>query len=333
MKRYALLTVTAVLALNMFGSGQSVRGRQNSGSGTPSQSTRTVAPSRSTAPAASSGSAAQRPGNSSGSAAQRPGNSNPPSSGNAAQRPGNSNPPSSGNAAQRPGNSNPPSSGSATQRPGNSNPPSSGNAAQRPGTPNTRPVAPPPAPSRPTPPPPQRPQGYNPGYHYVPPRPYTPPHYTYYRPTPPPSWRPTINTPTFGSFLGLTLGAVLSNSINYLFNNGYHVSGYTSDRVYLNNVNFCNMTWPDVTMYYNNGYLQGTLFSNYSVSYDPSRYNYAYSYLTGLYGYPVSNQNLSQGGMSSTWWGRDNTYITLSFYPEYIAGYGVRYFTTISMGR
>lgn len=214
----------------------------------------------------------------------------------------------------------------ATTRPGS--PSNSGNmgASQRPGTPNVRPSQP-----APPPPAPPRPNGYHPNYSYRPPMPHTPPNYMYYRPTPPPSWRPVGPVPNFNSILGIALGTFFSNSINALFNSGYNVTGYTNNQVYLSNVNYCNVTWPNVTMYYRNGYLQGSLFSASSISYDPSRYNYVYSYLTSRYGLPVSSQNLSGGGMSCTWWGNGNSYLTLSFYPEYING-ATRFFTTLSTG-
>lgn len=159
-----------------------------------------------------------------------------------------------------------------------------------------------------------------------------PPSYSYYRPTPPPSWRPTYRTPSFGTILGLTLGTLFANSINSLFNSGYNVAGYTNNEVYLNNVNFCNVNWPNATLYYNNGYLAGSVFAYSTISYDPTRYNYVFNNLCAQYGAPVSNQTLNNGGMSSTWWGTGNSYVTLSFYPEFVSGLGTRYFTTVSMG-
>lgn len=199
-----------------------------------------------------------------------------------------------------------------------------GTASQRPGTPNTRPTMPqqPARPTTPVPPPPPQ---------YKPSMPHTPPNYNYYRPTPRPSWRPPAGAFSFNRILGLTLGSLLSNSINSLFNSGYNVTGYTNNNVYLRDVNYCNVTWPEATLYYNNGYLQGSVFSASSYAYDPTRYNYVYNYLTTHYGMPVSSQNLSAGGMSCTWWGGSNTYLTLSFYPETTYG-GIRYFTTLSTG-
>lgn len=276
-------------------------------------STATVKPSTSVRPSTST----VKPSATTPSSTQRPG-AQPGANGNAStQRPG-AQPGANGNAS--------------TQRPGSNNA-----ATQRPGTPNTKPnVAPPAAnrpntsPNRPVPPPP--PGGYRPNYSYRPPMPHTPPTFHYYRPTPPPNWRPVLTTPNFNTILGVTLGTLLSNSVNALFNSGYHVSGYTNNAVYLRNVPYCDVDWPEATMYYKNGYLEGSVFSASTNYYDPTRYNYVYSNLTARYGFPVASQNLSGGGMSSTWWGVGNSYITLSFYPEYISGVGTRYFTTLSTG-
>ena len=132
--------------------------------------------------------------------------------------------------------------------------------------------------------------------------------------------------------MGLTLGAVFSNAINSLINSGYNVVGYVDNEVYLTNVSYCNVSWPNATMYYDKGYLYGSLFSSSTYSYDMSRYNYVYSYLTSRYGSPVSSQNISGGGVSCTWWGSGDTYLTLSYFPEYVNG-NLRYFTTLSTGR
>lgn len=228
--------------------------------------------------------------------------------------------PGASSTTTRPGGS------TTTNRPGNTSPtqPSAPSASQRPGTPNQRPVSNPPSVPTTNPiKPPTRP--------VVPSRPNTPPNFNYYRPTPPPTWRPSASVPHFNSILGVALGTFLSNSINSFYTNGYNVTGYNSNQVFLSNVNIFNVIWPEATMFYTNGYLSGSLFSYASYTYDPSRYNYVYNKITSQYGLPVSTQNLSNGGMSCTWWGYNN-YITLSFFPEYIPGYGQRYFTTLSMG-
>ena len=325
MKKLYTLPLVFLLGLTMVGTQAQTqtRGRQNSGNRPATTQSRSGASSNSAA-RPSTGNGAARP--STGNSAARP-------SGNTAspQRPGTSN----NGSTNRP-STPPPSAGQqASPRPGTPN------VSNRPSTPppaNNRPSTPPPATNRPsTPPPPAhttppRPTSYRPGYSYRPPMPYTPPSYTYYRPTPPPTWRPVYGTPRFGTILGLTLGAVISNSVNSLINSGYAVMGYNNNEIYLNNVNYCNVNWPNATMFYTGGYLKGSLFSSSTMTYDQSRYNYLYNYLTGLYGLPVATQSLSGGGYSCSWWGYDNTYMTLSFYPEYIPGVGTRYFTTIATG-
>lgn len=305
MKKVFTLVGVLMLGLTMTFATAQTRGRQNTGNNkTPAVSTNNQATSRPSTPNSRPAGNTGAPGNV-GNASQRPSTPNPPSN------PGNNN-----NFQGNPG---------ANNRPGG-NPPG-GNPPGGPGY--NRPNTPPPPPSGPQPP---RPSGYVPGYSYRPPMTYTPPSYYYYRPTPPPNWRPSYGAPTFGNILGLTLGAILSNSVNSLITGGYHVSGYNNNEVYLNNVNYCNVNWPNVTMYYNNGRLRGSLFSSSSISYDVSRYNYLYSYLTSMYGMPISSQNLNGGGMACTWWGYSDTYLTLSFYPEYVYGLGNRYFTTLSTG-
>ena len=303
MKKKTLLAAVYIMSLVLVCPAASARGRQTAGN-----TTVTATPSRSTS---TSGASARPAGGQSG-AASRP-----------ATPGGNMN---QGGATQRPGSSANP--GGATQRPGTPN-----TRPQQPATPpqNNRPT-PPPQYNRPTPPPPARPNGFMPGYSYRPPMPHTPPGYTYVRPTPPPGWRPSVGAPNFNTILGVALGTMLSNTVNTWYNYGYHVAGYTDNAVYLNNVNYCNVNWPNATMYYKFGCLTGSLFSSSSLSYDMSRYNYVYSMLMSQYGAPVSIQTLSGGGTSATWWGYNNTYITLSFYPEYVAGLGMRYFTTLSTG-
>ena len=315
MKTNGILYALCIAMLAALPATSQTRGRQNSGTTTQSSATKntpTATPSQSMRPAGNQ--ATQRPGTPTGST-----------------------------SATRPGT---PSGSTSTQRPGTPAPtPNTGGASQRPGTPNVRPSNPqPPKPANPIPPKPANPAppkpapvpppptGYHPGYNYRPPMPHTPHNYNYYRPTPPPSWRPLPGAPSFNTILGLTLGSLFSNSINYLFSQGYNVTGYTSNQVYLNNVMAYGINWPNATMYYSNGFLTGSLFSTSSVTYDMSTYNFVYSSLMAHYGMPISTQVLSGGGLSATWWGAANTYITLSFYPQ-VSSYGqVRYFTTLSTG-
>ena len=185
--------------------------------------------------------------------------------------------------------------------------------------------------TRPTPPPPPRHDRYS--YHNTPPyRPYMPYNRPWRRPTPPPSWRPYYGCPTFNSILGITLGTALNLSLDYLFNSGYSILGYGNNQVYLSNVPIYNYTWPSATLYYGSGGgLQGSEFVYSSPGYDISRYNALYSQLVRRYGSPVSVQD-TYGGVTATWWGYNNGYITLSFFNDTANNGTSRYYTTLSIG-
>ncbi|MDE7141528.1 MAG: hypothetical protein K2O33_01360, partial [Muribaculaceae bacterium] len=129
-----------------------------------------------------------------------------------------------------------------------------------------RPPQQPPRPGRPSygnvPPRPGRPSG-------LPPRPAAPgyrhpvPFFgQWHRPVPPPRWHYTAGAgPVFSTILGVAIGATLASSLNSLAANGYTVSNYGSDVVYLSNVPQMNLMWPDAAMYYNNGLLCGSQFT------------------------------------------------------------------------
>lgn len=122
----------------------------------------------------------------------------------------------------------------------------------------------------------------------------------------------------------------LNNTINYLSNSGYAVDGYGADEVYLRNVDQYGYFWPDATMYYNNGGFIGSRFYYSTLAYNMNRYRDVFSYLTSLYGAPVSTTSSSQGS-TATWWGSGNQYITLEYGPM-LTDSGQRYFTTLSIG-
>ena len=269
-----------------------------------------------------------RPSNPGGSnRPSTPGNNNRPSNpGNngGSHRPGNGN---------RPGNTNPP-----MNRPGNGNHNCPGNNGHYPG--NNRPGHPdyghrppqhPPRPGRPDyghrPPRPGRPHG-------LPPRPMGPgyrhpvPFFGHWhRPVPPPRWHYTAGVgPVFSTILGVAIGATIASSLNSLAANGYTVSNYGSDVVYLSNVPQMNLMWPDAAMYYNNGLLCGSQFTYPTSYYDMSRYNTLYNRFVQLYGAPVSTGN-SGGIVSATWFGGDNRFVTI----EFNGSYG-NYYTTLSYG-
>lgn len=291
---------------------------------------------RQSAPSAQRGNGSSRGGSSRGPGASngnRPGNN-----GNRPSNPGNNNRPSNpggnggshrpGNNGNRPGNTNPP-----MNRPGNGNHNRPGNNGHHPGNnrPGQRPPQHPPRPGRPDygyrPPRPGRPHG-------LPPRPMAPgyrhpvPFFGHWhRPVPPPRWHYTAGVgPVFSTILGVAIGATIASSLNSLAANGYTVSNYGSDVVYLSNVPQMNLMWPDAAMYYNNGLLCGSQFTYPTSYYDMSRYNTLYSRFVQLYGAPVSTGN-SGGIVSATWFGGANRFVTI----EFNGSYG-NYYTTLSFG-
>lgn len=301
---------------------------------------------RQTTPSAQRGNGSNRGGSSRGPGASngnRPGNNgngNRPSNPGANHRPGTGNRPSNpgGNGGSnrpgngnhnRPGNTNPP-----MNRPGNGNHNRPGNNGHYPGNnrPGQRPPQHPPRPGRPD-------------YGYRPPRPGRPPHGLpprpmgpgyrhpvpffghWHRPVPPPRWHYTAGVgPVFSTILGVAIGATIASSLNSLVANGYTVSNYGSDVVYLSNVPQMNLMWPDAAMYYNNGLLCGSQFTYPTSYYDMSRYNTLYNRFVQLYGAPVSTGN-SGGIVSATWFGGDNRFVTI----EFNGSYG-NYYTTLSYG-
>ncbi|MDE6396778.1 MAG: hypothetical protein K2K84_05865, partial [Muribaculaceae bacterium] len=152
-------------------------------------------------------------------------------------------------------------------------------------------------------------------------------------PTPPPSWRPIGPVPSFNAILGIAFGTALNYTLNSLINNGYSVSGYGPSEIYLTNVSQFNYNWPDATLYFNNGNLVGSSFAYATAGYNMNRYNRLFSTFMNMYGNPVNLQNLSNGGVQATWWGYNNNYVTLSYYPDYLPTGPMRYYTTVTLGR
>lgn len=279
-----------------------------------------------------------RPSSGGNSGSHNQGQSRPSNNGSSS-RPGNS------NSGHRPGGTSPSRPGdnnSGSHRPGNSHrpghnngshrPPSGGNNGHKPGgshtgthRPGTHPVKPG-RPSRPTPPPrpsrPHRPVYFGSGHHNH----HVPFFGNYRRPAPPPSWRPVAYGPSFGTILGIALGTTVDMTLRTLINQGYSVTSYGNNVVYLTNVPQMNYYWPDAALYYNNGVLCGSSFTYPTSYYDMSRYNALYNTFCNQYGMPVSSVN--QGGViSSTWFGAGNRYVTLEFNSTY-----GDYYTTISFG-
>lgn len=258
---------------------------------------------------------ASRPGNSHGNG-QRPGsngNHRPSTPGQGTHRPGN------GTNNNRPGNGSRP----GNYRPGNDwNRPGAGGShgMNRPGGQYRPAHGVPHRPMRPTPPPP--PRRHPAHFHH-----HVPFFGSYHRPVPPPRWHYRSGGPVFSTILGVALGTAIGASINALVNNGYTVSSYGNDVIYLSNVPQMNYTWPDAALYYSNGILTGSQFTYPSPYYDMSRYNNLYNVFTAQYGMPV--QTVNQGGiMSATWYGPSNRFVTLSFNSQY----GGNFYTTLSFG-
>lgn len=224
----------------------------------------------------------------------RPGVGNKPGNGN--NRPGHGN---NGNN-HRPGNNHNRPGGNHAVKPGNGHAPGFGPSAGHHRPPTMRP------PQRPHRPPMLRP---------------------HYRPVPPPAWRPRRGLPFVRGILGLTFGAAINVSLDYLYNNGYTVDGYGNDIVYLRNVPALNYIWTDAALYYGAGGLDTSSFYYSTPYYDAARYNSVYNSLVGTYGYPVSTGN-SGGVVTSTWFGGNNGFITLSFG----AGSAGRFLTTLTFG-
>ena len=181
-----------------------------------------------------------------------------------------------------------------------------------------------------------RPNGpYRPGHWRPQPRPPYRPFMPAYRPWRPPvrpvGFRPYIGCPNIVSVLGVIFGTTINVTLDALYNNGYNIAGYMNNAIYLTNVSLMNVMWPNVTLSYSNGGLRGSEFTYSSPGYDMSRYNIIYNQLYRQYGQPVST-DASGASITTTWWGYDNGYIRLSFFPDYAYNGSSRYYTTLSIG-
>ena len=175
------------------------------------------------------------------------------------------------------------------------------------------------------------------GHHMTPPpprpphRPLMPAHRPWHRPTPPPAFRPMPGWRPINSILGIAFGSAINFTVNALLNNGYNVTGYANDAVYIANANMLNMIWPDATLYYNNGGLYGSEFVYSTPYYNMSRYHSVYNQLVRSYGAPYRTYN-NGGAISATWWGTGNQFITLTFQSGAAYNGTNRFFTTLSFG-
>lgn len=251
---------------------------------------------------------------------QNGGHQNRPGNGN--NRPGNQ-----GNH-NRPGGNDRPDHRPGNNRPGNNHRPDYGHRpdyrpdyrpghghSYRPNRPGYRPGV---GPVRPHRPPRRHPHGFR---HPV-------PFFNgFHRPVPPPRWHYAGGGPAFGTILGIALGTAIGASLTALANDGYAVSSYGNNVIYMNDVPQMNYMWPDAALYYNNGVLCGSQFTYPTSYYDMSRYNALYNTFVAQYGMPVSCSNTG-AVISSSWFGPSGRYVTLSFNSQY----GGNYYTTLSFG-
>lgn len=291
----AFIMALAMLSLPVTPAAAQSRGRNshfsNQDSPSQSQNRRPASPSHNNRPGNQGN---NRPGNRPNNPGNRPGNNRPDHN-----RPGNNRP-----DHNRPGNNRP-----GNHRPGYDRP-----GYNRPG--HHRPAPPRPKPSA-------RPPHLRPGYRHP-----VPFFNSWHRPLPPRAWRPAPRYigPSFGTILGVALGTTMAVTVNSLLNQGYTVTGYGDNVVYLNNVPQMNYYWPDAAMYYNNGMLCGSTFTYPQTYYDMSRYNSLYNTFCSQYGMPVSTVN-SGGVVSATWFGNGNRFVTLEFNSNYGG-----YYTTLRFG-
>lgn len=170
--------------------------------------------------------------------------------------------------------------------------------------------------------------GHRPPHAVIPARPHAP----FHRPVPPPSWRPVGRYPVLSTILGISFGTAIGLSVNALVADGYTVTGYGDNMVYLTNVPQLSMIWPDATLYYGaDGGLMSSQFV-YTTSYrDLNRFNIAYNRLVNLYGSPVDYNNAS-GNISATWFGRNGQFVSLTFAPQYTGSGALSFCTALSFG-
>lgn len=166
-------------------------------------------------------------------------------------------------------------------------------------------------------------------YHHH--RPHAHPHCHYHRPAPPSHWHCPSYWRPFTTICGISFGSSVNVSINWLWNNGYTITSYGNDVIYLASVPMLGICWDDATLYYSRNALCGSSFISSTPYYDPCYYNQAYSRLVANYGNPYLVQNIN-GGIEATWWGSGNQYIRLSIVNAYANNGSLRYFTTLSFG-
>ncbi|MCM1021617.1 MAG: hypothetical protein NC343_05470 [Muribaculum sp.] len=162
-------------------------------------------------------------------------------------------------------------------------------------------------------------------------RPHRPVPGPWHRPVKPHGWHPAPYAPLLSTMLGVAFGTALNVAINQLINNGYNVSGYNANTVFLTDVSQAGYLWPDATFYYSNGYLDRSQFY-YSLPYnDYGRYNSLYRAFSNNYGYPVNVVN-TPANMSATWFAPNQGYITLQYGSGSSWSLPGRFVTTLTVG-
>ncbi|MBR5333089.1 MAG: hypothetical protein IKV32_07330 [Muribaculaceae bacterium] len=321
MKRFWKIVSIALICGMMSTPQIDARGRNNSGNTrTESRSSQRSSDAR---PSGNKNASSRKDGNKVNNNAPKPGNNNRPSNNSNVPKPdniGNNTRPDNNKTPQKPSGTINAPSGSHN---GGNQPPHGNNNAPRPG--NDHAVRPPqPSHSAPS-------HNNGPSHHHID-RPHCPPARPYYRPIPPPTFRPHSGCPVLRTIFGISFGTSINLSIDYLNRNGYTVSGYGNDVVYLRNVSQLNYTWHDATLYYDGYGLTGSQFM-YSTNYNSiTRYNNVYNKLYNQYGAPVSYHSTSTE-MTATWWGYDGQYVSLEYRPIYTNNGQLRYFTILSFGR
>lgn len=154
-------------------------------------------------------------------------------------------------------------------------------------------------------------------------------------PLPPPPHRPAhyrTGLPILNTILGITFGSFIDYGINQLYMSGYNVGGYIDNSIYLTDVTQFGVKWPSVTVFYNDGLMNGVDFQYYDKRHNMTCFNKMYAYFTNTYGLPVQENSANMYNRSASWWdGSRKVYITAQYcFGKTPAGGG--YYTNIVLG-
>lgn len=128
----------------------------------------------------------------------------------------------------------------------------------------------------------------------------------------------------------MVIGTTFNVSLNYLLNNGYNVSGYGNDVIYLDNVSQMNYMWPNAILNYSGGMLTSSQYIYSTTWQNTSRYHALYNAFCRQYGAPASVNN-SGMYMSASWFGYDGRFVTIQYSPGSNA-MGSCFYTTLTFG-